>query len=55
MLARSSSRKIKTRMDLQTRKKMCSQCGKIFSTSAKKRTTCSKECAKTRRAELDNR
>ena len=35
LLTKSSSRKLKTRMELQTRKKMYTQCGKIFSTSAK--------------------
>ena len=55
LLARSSSRKIKTRMDLQTRKKMCSQCGKIFSTSAKVKRTCSIKCTRERKAAQGSR
>ena len=50
LLARSSSRKLKTRMERPTRKKMCTQCGKIFSTSAKMKPTCSAKCSRERKA-----
>ena len=50
LLARSSSRKVKTRMDMKARKKMCSQCGKIFSTSAKIKPTCSAKCSREKKA-----
>ena len=54
LLARSSSRKIKTRMDMQDRKKMCSQCGKIFNTSAKIKPTCSAKCFREKKAAKRN-
>ena len=55
LLARSSSRKLKTRMERPTRKKMCTQCGKIFSTSAKVKPTCSAKCSRERKAAQGSR
>ena len=55
LLDRSSSRKLKTRMELPARKKMCTQCGKIFSTSARVKPTCSAKCSRERNAAKGSR